>query len=110
MPATIRRERRRTIPQDEARVSNKGRLCHRWLKGERAPGLCQRGYQWAYLYTAVRPATGENFTVVLPTVDAGLMDLFLARFGRRSPTTSTPSWCLTAPAGTTPERLPPPIA
>jgi hypothetical protein len=28
----------------------------------------------------VRPATGEDFTDVLPAVDAGLMNLFLARF------------------------------
>ena len=39
--------------QDEARVGNKGRVCHRWwLKGERAPGLAQQGYQWAYIFSA----------------------------------------------------------
>ena len=33
-------------------------MCHRWwLKGERAPGLAQQGYQWAYIFSAVRPAT-----------------------------------------------------
>ncbi len=67
--------------EDEARVGNKGRICHRWwLKGQRAPGLCQRGYQWAYIFAAVRPATGEDFTLVLPGVDSRLMDLFLSRF------------------------------
>ncbi len=62
-------------------MGNKGRVCHRWWRtGARAPGLCQRGYQWAYIFSAVRPATGEDFTLVLPSVNAALMDLFLARF------------------------------
>jgi len=71
---------------DEARVGNKGRVCHRWWpKGERAPGLCERGYQWAYIFSAIRPATGDDFTLVLPTVNAAAMDLFLARFAATLP-------------------------
>ena len=32
--------------QDEARVGNKGRVCHRWWRrGERAPGTRQIGYR-----------------------------------------------------------------
>ena len=50
------------------------------MKGQRAPGPRQVGYQWAYIFTAVRPATGEDFTLVLPTVSAKVMDLFLAQF------------------------------
>jgi transposase len=72
--------------QDEARVGNKGRVCHRWWrKGQRAPGPRQIGYQWAYIFTAVRPATGEDFTLVLPAVNAKVMDLFLARFAATRP-------------------------
>ncbi len=72
--------------EDEARVGNKGRVCHRWwLRGERAPGRCDRGYQSAYIFSAVRPATGADFTLVLPRVNAGLMDLFLARFAASLP-------------------------
>jgi putative transposase len=75
--------------QDEARVGNKGRVCHRWwLKGERAPGLAQQGYQWAYIFSAVRPATGEDFTLVLPVVSAAVMDLFLAQFAATLPADS----------------------
>ena len=67
--------------QDEARVGNKGRVCRRWwLRGQRAPGPRQIGYQWAYIFTAVRPATGDDFTLVLPTVNAKVMNLFLERF------------------------------
>jgi transposase len=72
--------------KDEARVGNKGRVCHRWwLKGERAPGLAQQGYQWTYIFSAVRPATGEDFTLVLPVVSAAVMDLFLAQFSAAVP-------------------------
>ena len=61
-------------------------MCHRWwLKGERAPGLAQQGYQWAYIFSAVRPATGEDFTLVLPVVSAAVMDLFLAQFAAALP-------------------------
>jgi len=34
----------------------------------------------------VRPATGDDFTLVLPTVSAKIMDLFLARFAASRPT------------------------
>lgn len=33
----------------------------------------------------MRPATGEDFTLVLPGVNAGIMDLFLARFAATLP-------------------------
>ena len=72
--------------QDEARVGNKGRVCHRWwLKGQRPPGICDRRYQWSYIYTAVRPATGEDFSLVLPEVSTRAMRLFLDRFADRLP-------------------------
>ena len=67
--------------QDEARVGNKGRVCHRWWRrGERAPGTRQIGYQWAYIFSAVRPDTGDDVTLVMPSVNAKVMDLFLAHF------------------------------
>lgn len=67
-------------------MGNKGRVCHRWwLKGERAPGLVQQGYQWAYIFSAVRPATGEDFTLVLPVVSTKVMNLFLAKFSAALP-------------------------
>ncbi|MFC3230193.1 transposase [Marinibaculum pumilum] len=54
-------------------------------QGERAPGMCDRGNQWAYIYSAVRPATGDDFTLVPPGVNAGLMELFLTRFAAGLP-------------------------
>jgi transposase len=37
----------------------------------------QLGYQWAYIFTAIRPATGEDVTLVLPAVNAAAMQIFL---------------------------------
>jgi transposase len=66
---------------DEARVGQKGRTGHRWwLRGERPRGLCDRRFEWAYIYGAVRPATGESFALVLPEVSTETMSLFLGQF------------------------------
>ena len=54
-------------------------MCHRWWRrGERAPGTRQIGYQWAYIFSA--PDTGDDVTLVMPSVNAKVMDLFLAHF------------------------------
>ena len=56
-------------------------MCHRWWRrGEPAPGTRQIGYQWAYIFSAVRPDTGDDVTLVMPSVNAKVMDLFLAHF------------------------------
>jgi transposase len=84
---------------DEARVGNKGRVCHRWWRrGERPPGVQQLGYLWAarhcprtnggqgLAFTAVRPATGEDVTLVLPTVNTAAMQVFLDQVAASRPT------------------------
>jgi putative transposase len=66
---------------DEARIGQKGRPCHRWwLKGQRPPGICDRRYDWAYLFAAVRPGTGDDFALVLPEVSTAAMQTFLDGF------------------------------
>ena len=67
--------------EDEARVGLKGRAGHRWwVRGERPRGLRQIGYEWAFLFGAVRPATGEGFALVLPEVSTAATAAFLERF------------------------------
>jgi transposase len=67
---------------DEARVGQKGRACHRWYeKGERPPGLVDQRFASAWLYAAVRPTSGEDVALVLPSVSAGAMTTFLNHFG-----------------------------
>ena len=58
----------------------------------RAPGTRQIGYQWAYIFSAVRPDTGDDVTLVMPSVNAKVMDLFLAHFADTpGPRMRTPS-------------------
>ena len=67
--------------QDEARVGQKGRVCHRWFtRGQRPPGLCDQRYTWAHLFAAVRPSTGQGFALVLPEASSRTMQVFLDRF------------------------------
>ena len=62
-------------------MGQKGRICHRWwLKGQRPPGLCNRRFEWAYLFAAVRPATSESSALVLPLVSTEAMSVFLDHF------------------------------
>ena len=71
---------------DEARVGQKGRLCHRWwTRGRRPPGRCDRRFEWAYIFTAVEPATGADVALVLPQATATTMNLFLAEFAAGLP-------------------------
>ena len=71
---------------DEARVGQKGRLCHRWwLKGQRPPGRRDRRFERAYIFAAVAPATGAEVALVLPEATTRTMNLFLAAFSRSLP-------------------------
>jgi DDE superfamily endonuclease len=71
---------------DEARVGQKGRLCHRWwVRGRRPPGRCDQRYEWAYIFAAVEPATGADVALVLPAVTTAAMNLFLATFAAGLP-------------------------
>jgi transposase len=71
---------------DEARIGQKGRLCHRWwLRGRRPPGRCDQRFEWAYLFAAVEPATGAEVALVLPEATTRTMTLFLAAFAAGLP-------------------------
>jgi transposase len=66
--------------QDEARVGQKGRVCHRWYtRGERPPGRADQRYTFAYLYGAVEPGTDNAFALVLPHANTEGMQIFLDR-------------------------------
>ena len=64
--------------QDEARIGQKGRVCHRWwLRGHRPPGLADKRFRYPSIFAAVEPATGADFCLVLPTVSTAAMRVFL---------------------------------
>ena len=72
--------------QDEARVGQKGRLCHRWWqKGKRPPGRCDKRFKWAYIFGAAAPETGDAFGLILPRADTPAMSVFLAEFAKTLP-------------------------
>ena len=58
---------------DEARVGQKGRTTHRWwVKGQRPPGMSDKRFESAYIFAAVRPATGgELCPRVAPRLSGG---------------------------------------
>jgi len=46
--------------QDEARIGQKGRVCHRWYrKGQRPPGLADKRFTFAYIF-ALRLGDAER--------------------------------------------------
>lgn len=67
--------------QDEARIGQKGRVCHCWwTRGLRPPGRMDHRYTFAYIFATVEPATGADFCLVLPEVSTVAMNEFLRRF------------------------------
>jgi hypothetical protein len=67
--------------QDEARIGQKGRVCHVWWKrGQRPPGLCDKRFTYAYIFAAVEPGTDNAFALVMPYADTPAMQTFLDQF------------------------------
>jgi len=76
-------KRLRLFFQDEARIGQKGRVCHIWWKrGERPPGLCDRRFTFAYIFAAVEPGSDNAFALVMPYVDMAAMQAFLDGFAK----------------------------
>ena len=62
-----------------------GRPHRWWIKGQRPPGIADKRFASAYIFAAVRPATGEDFALVLPRVSTAAMSRFLADFAETLP-------------------------
>ena len=63
-------KRLRLFFQDEARIGQKGRVCHVWWKrGQRPPGLCDRRFTFAYIFATVEPGSDNAFAMVMPYAD-----------------------------------------
>lgn len=64
--------------QDEGRFGRINCLSRCWVpKGERAIVGHQTIRQYTYVYTAVCPETGDNYSLILPYADTASMSLFL---------------------------------
>jgi transposase len=67
---------------DEARVGQQGTLTRVWAAtGSRPTAVRQTEYEWVYLWAAVEPSTGASVAMITPTVNADLMNRFLAGLG-----------------------------
>jgi len=67
--------------QDEARVGQKGRVCHRWYtRGLRPPGRADQRYTFAYVFGAVEPGTDNAFALIMPEVSTEAMQVYLDKF------------------------------
>jgi hypothetical protein len=72
--------------QDEARIGQKGRVCHIWWRrGERPPGLADKRFTFAYIFAAAKIGTDKAFALVMPEVNTGTMQEFLSQFANALP-------------------------
>jgi putative transposase len=81
-------KRLRIFFQDEARIGQKGRVCHRWYtKGQRPPGMADQRFTFAYIFAASEVETDNAFALIMPEVHTEAMQLFLDRFAKMIPET-----------------------
>lgn len=68
---------------DEARFGTKSQLGFSWFKkGIRTPVDIKLGFESFYLYSAVEPATGYDFTLLFPFVNTNCMSVFLKELSK----------------------------
>lgn len=68
---------------DEARFGTHSKMGHGWFAtGKRSRIAFKLGFKYFYVYSAVEPATGEVFNLLLPKVNAEIMSLFLEELSK----------------------------
>lgn len=69
---------------DESRFGTHSKIGHAWFKtGTRPRVKIKLGFKSFYLYSAINPKTGEEFTLILPKVNKELMKLFMTEFYKK---------------------------
>ena len=58
------------------------------LRGYRPSASSRRKYEWGYLFSVVRPSTGETVNVVGTSVSSAIMSAVLAQFAKDAAITS----------------------
>lgn len=67
--------------EDEARLGLQPTIRRTWSpKGKRFIANQTRKYEWIYTYAFVHPLTGKSFWLILPTVNARIMNIALEEF------------------------------
>jgi transposase len=71
---------------DESRFGTHSKVGHAWYKtGTRARIKINIGYKNFYLYSAINPKSGDQFTLLLPSVNVLCMNIFLSAFIKQNP-------------------------
>jgi transposase len=72
--------------EDEARFGTQGTITRVWArKGSRPRAVRQNGREWLYVLMAVCAATGAASALIMPELNAGVLNLFLEQFSRELP-------------------------
>ena len=67
--------------EDEARLGLQPTMRRIWaIRGSRPTAPSDTHYEWLYAYAFIHPASGENFWLLLPTVNATVMSIALREF------------------------------
>ncbi len=69
---------------DESRFGTKSKTGLGWFKkGTKTQVKVKLGFQNFYLYSAVNPDSGKNFTLLLPSVNTDCMNIFLEKLSSK---------------------------
>jgi hypothetical protein len=73
--------------QDEARIGQQNTITRLWsMKGCRPKAVKQQQFDYAYLFGAVCPATGETEALIAPYVDKNIMTNHLEQISAKTKT------------------------
>lgn len=76
----------RVYSEDEARFGTQGTITRVWArKGSRPRAVRQNGREWLYVLMAVCVGTGAASALIMPELNAGVLNLFLEQFARELP-------------------------
>lgn len=68
---------------DESRFGTHSKLGYGWFKrGSRTNVPIKLGFENFYVYSAVNPITGNDFTLIAPNVNTTCMNMFLAQMSK----------------------------
>jgi hypothetical protein len=68
---------------DESRFGTHSKIAHGWFrKGSRTPVNVKLGFENFYVYTAVNPFEGEDFTMIIPNVNSDCLNAYLDEFSK----------------------------
>ena len=85
MPAEVTLSQVDVWFQDESRIGQQGSITRMWAKkGTRPRAIRQQQFEYAYLFGAVCPASGETEALIAPWVNKEIMQQHLELISQRT--------------------------